>query len=557
MDIGFIELALLLSMAAIFGLIARVLRQPLIIAYLTTGALAGYLGLFSFVEANTLRIFSELGITFLLFLIGLEINYDSLRLVGRASLIIGIGQILFTSVPGYFIARGFNFTSLESLYIAVGLAFSSTIIIVKLLSEKRDLGSLYGKLSIGFLLVQDVVAITLLIVLGGVEAGQGVSLWSPVFTVFKGFVLLGVTIWLGRRIMPLLFDRLARSEELLFLVSIAWVLLLAVVLEKLGFSLEIGGFLAGVSLATSTERFAIGSRVKPLRDFFILIFFVILGSSLSGFNYSGLTYPIIALSLFVLVGNPLVVLGIMGLMGYRKKTALLAGVAVAQVSEFSLILVALGVRLNHVHNDVLALVTGVAVITIILSTYMILYADIIAKRLSRFLSIFERKRSIENPILVESYSRPIILIGAHRTGSSVVHHLSPDKLLIIDFDPDVVRAYRNLGYECLLGEATDEDILEISGLAGAQVVISTSPNFEDNKILLEYLYKWKSRAKVIVRAESEFEMRLLYESGAHYVIFPHLTSGHLLGKHIAEHPDLAFLSILKKNDLVIINKQLL
>ena len=557
MDIGFIELALLLSTAAIFGLFARVFRQPLVLAYLATGALAGYLGLFTYVQEDTLKLFSNLGITFLLFLIGLEINYDSLRLVGRASLIIGIGQILLTSVPGYFIARGFDFAPLESLYIAVGLAFSSTIIIIKLLSEKRDLGSLYGKLSVGFLLVQDAVAILLLIVLGGVEAGQGVSILSPILTVLKGVALLAVTVWLGRKIMPMLFDRLARSEEVLFLVSTAWVLLVAVILEKLGFSLEIGGFLAGVALASSAERFAISSRVKPLRDFFILIFFVILGSSLADFSFAGLGAPIIALSLFVLIGNPLVVLVIMGIMGYRKNTGFAAGVTVAQVSEFSLILVALGVKLEQIRNEVLALVTGVAVITIALSTYMIIYSEVIAKRFSRFLSLFERKRSIENPTPADGYNCSVVLIGAHRTGASIAHHLLSDDLLIIDFDPDVIKAYRGRGYECLLGEATDEDILNMSGVALARVVISTSPNFDDNKTLLEYLAKEASRAKIIVRAESEFESLALYRSGAHYVIFPHLTSGHLLGKHIAEHPDLAFLSILRKNDLAILGKELL
>jgi len=557
MDIGFVNLAFLVVTAGIFGLCARALRQPLIVAYLATGALAGYLGLFSFIQTDTLRIFSDLGITFLLFLIGLEINYDSLRLVGRASLIIGIGQILFTSIPGYFIARGFNFTSLESLYIAVGLAFSSTIIIVKLISEKREMGSLYGKLSVGFLLVQDAVAIILLIVLGGLEAGQGVSLWLPIFTVLKGLALLAVTVWLGRRIMPRLFDRLAKSDELLFLVSTAWVLLVAVGLEKLGFSLEIGGFLAGVSLASSAERFAISSRIKPLRDFFILIFFVILGSSLSGFNFSGLSYPIIALSLFVLIGNPLVVLVIMGLMGYRKKTGFLAGVTVAQVSEFSLILIALGIKLGHVANNVLALITAVAVITIALSTYMILYADQIAKRLTRFLSLFERKKSIENPTPIGGYSCPIVLAGAHRTGGAIVEHLASRDVLLIDFDPDVVRVYRDCGYECLLGELSDEDILEISNVRGARLVISTSPNFDDNKALLEYINRCGSRAKVIVRAESEFETLALYEAGAHYVIFPHLTSGHLVGKNIAEHPDLAFLAILKENDLSVLGKELL
>jgi hypothetical protein len=362
--------------------------------------------------------------------------------------------------------------------------------------------------------------------------------------------------WLGKSVFPHLFDRLAYSQELFFLVATAWVFLIAAFVTKLGFSIEIGGFLAGVTLSGSSEHFALGSRIKALRDFFILIFFVILGSSLVGLSFTGLYLPIILLSAFVLIGNPIIVMGIMGILGYRRKTSFLAAVTVAQVSEFSLILVALGARVGHVDERVVALVTAVAVITIVASTYIITHAEHLAKRLSKILRIFERKHLVENNLPDEGFHKPIIFIGVGRTGKSLLRHLPMDEVLVIDFDPDIVRYHRSRGYSALLGSVIDEDILEAANIEDAKLVISTSPNIEDNLSLLEYTKRVSADAKIILRAETESEALLLYKTGASYIIFPHLSAGHLLGKHISEHPDMAFLNILRKNDLATLTKDL-
>src|SRR3989344_9680497 len=167
MNLAVVQLAVLFGLAAILGVLTLLAKQPLIIAYIATGAVTGLFGFFNLIEKETFHLFADLGITILLFLVGLEINYSSLRLVGRPSLVIGIGQILFTSIIGYFIIRAFGFDSLPALYVAIALTFSSTIIIIKLLSEKKDLQSLYGKIAVGFMLVQDVVAILLLVLLSG------------------------------------------------------------------------------------------------------------------------------------------------------------------------------------------------------------------------------------------------------------------------------------------------------------------------------------------------------------------------------------------------------
>ena len=547
------ELSIVVLIAAGLGIAARLLKQPVILAYLFAGITIGILGFFHLSNKELFRTFSELGIMFLLFLIGLEINYTSLRLVGKTSVLVGLAQIILTFIPGFFIARLFNFNYLESAYIAIALTFSSTIIVIKLLSEKRDTNSLYGKISIGFLLVQDFVAILILIFLAGIQTGKEIVFNNVFLTTLKGLGLFIIMLYLGRKILPLIFDKIARSEELLFLTSLAWCFGIATLVVKTGFSIEIGGFLAGIALANSSEHFQISARIRSLRDFFILIFFVILGSSLVFSNFSGLTLPIIVFSLFVLIGNPLIVLIIMGLLGYRKRTSFLAGVTVAQISEFSLILAALGLKLGHLNEKIVSLITAVGIITITLSTYLIIYGEEIFRRLSRFLSIFERRIKKQEGLDELSFSKPIVLIGAHRVGQNIASHLDKKDLLIIDFDPDVISQLKKQGYHILFGDISDSEILERANLKSSRLIICTSPNFEDNLRILEEVsvQEKKNRPKIILRAENEKDAKILYKKGAEYVLLPYLTSGQYLGKSIAIDPEMKILEQLKKKDLQI------
>jgi Kef-type K+ transport system membrane component KefB/voltage-gated potassium channel Kch len=574
MSTGIFELAIVILIAAGLGIAARLLKQPIILAYLFAGLAIGVFDFFHLNNKELFQIFSELGIMFLLFLIGLEINYSSLRLVGKTSILVGLGQIIFTFISGFYIARFFNFNYLESAYIAIALTFSSTIIVIKLLSEKKDTNSLYGKISVGFLLVQDFVAILILIFLAGIQISSDNSyliknpsgeiifnnFYHIFLTILKGLGLFIIMIYLGRKILPLVFDKIARSQELLFLTSLAWCFGIATIVVKAGFSIEIGGFLAGLALANSSEHFQISARIRSLRDFFILIFFVILGSSFVFSNFSGLLLPIIVFSLFVLIGNPLIVLMIMGILGYRKRTSFLCGVTVAQISEFSLILATLGLKLGHLNEKATSLITAVGITTITLSTYLIIYSDEIFRRISRFLSIFERRVKKQEIVDGITTTKPIVLIGAHRVGQNIASHLNKEDLLIIDFDPDIIARLRRQGYDVIFGDISDSEIMEKADLKSAQLVICTSPNFEDNIRILEEIgtRETNNQPKVILRARNEKDAKILYKKGADYVILPHLTAGQYLGKSIAIDPEMKILEQLRKKDLQIMelnNKQ--
>ena len=557
MTAGLFELAMVVLVAAILGFVAKAFRQPLIVAYLATGAIIGYFNFFNIADQETFRVFSDLGIMFLLFLVGLEINYSSLRSVGKVSLAVGLGQILFTSLLGFVIAWLFGFDALPSLYIAVALTFSSTIIIVKLLSEKRDLNSLYGKISVGMLLVQDFVAILLLVLLAGFEHGSPREVTAGIaMTVMKSIGLFALILWIGKRVLPAIADKAAKSAELLFVMSLAWMFLLTAIAQRLGLSIEIGGFLAGLGLANATEHYQISARIRPLRDFFILVFFVILGSSfVLNADMAGLAAPVAVFSLFVLIGNPFIVLIIMGLMGYRKRTSFLTGLTVAQISEFSLVLVALGNRLGHVGNNVVSLVTAVGIVTITLSTYLILYADRIFPRITRLLAIFERKTTVEDGWRNREFKKPVILIGAHRTGQSIAMSVPKEQLLVIDFDPEIIAELVRHGYDYIFGDIADPEVLEQANFAAARLVISTSPDPEDNLALLTVASRFTPRPKIVVRADTEADARLLYVRGADYVILPNITAGQYFGKTVVLDPTLRVLEHLRQRDIAMLAKR--
>ncbi|PIR69609.1 MAG: sodium:proton exchanger [Candidatus Niyogibacteria bacterium CG10_big_fil_rev_8_21_14_0_10_46_36] len=549
-----IELAIVIVIVAALGILATLLRQPLVLAYLATGAIIGYFGFFHVTDREFFRVFSDLGIMFLLFLIGLEINYTSLRLVGKTSLIIGMGQILFTSLIGFGISTLLGFGMLPSLYIAIALTFSSTIIVIKILSDKKDLNSLYGKISIGFLLVQDFVAILILISLAGIQADGSFLLKPLLITLAEGIGLFLLMLWLGRKIMPKVFDIIAHSQELLFIASLAWVFLIAATVSRIGFSIEIGGFLAGLALANSSEHFQIANRIKSLRDFFILIFFVILGSSLALTHFDGLALPIILLSAFVLIGNPLIVMVLMGLMGYRARTSFFAGVTVAQISEFSLILAALGLKTGHIAEETVAIITAVGIVTITLSSYLMIHSERIFKLLERHLRIFERAHPAQEALPGIAQKR-IILFGFHRTGKSVATELPKDEFLVIDFDPEVIQRLRKKNIACVFGDMRDSLVLDEAGVRQASVVISTNPDLEDNLVLLQHLRRTKKRPSIIVRARTDFDADALYRAGAHYVILPHFTTGKYIGKAVKQGITKTSLAALKKKDIALFERR--
>jgi Kef-type K+ transport system membrane component KefB len=517
-------MAIILGIAALLGVVGTALRQPLIVAFIAVGVLVGPAGLDLTGDIDELELLASVGIAVLLFVVGLKLDLGVIRTMGRVALLTGLGQVTFTSAIGFFLALVLGFGAVAAIYIAIALTFSSTIIIVKLLSDKREIDSLHGRIAVGFLIVQDIVVVITLIAISAFNGTEGGTALSDIALVFaQGLGLLVAVGLLMRFVIPRVMPIVARSQELLVLLSIAWAVALAVTADFLGLSQEVGAFLAGVSLASTPFRESIGGRLTTVRDFLLLFFFVDLGSNLDFAGVSEQLLPAGILSLFVLVGNPLIVLAIMGLMGYRRRTGFLAGLAVAQISEFSLIFAALGVTVGHIDEEVLGLVTMVGLVTIGVSTYMILYSHQLFERLSPWLGIFERRTSHPEDKLGEmGASADVVLFGVGRYGSAIAAGLRERGRVVlgIDFDPEAVRLWQDQDLPVHYGDAGDPELLQVLPLPEVSYVICAAPDLETNLALLRGLRHEGYAGRIALTARSEEDAAHLAESGADLVFRP-------------------------------------
>jgi predicted Kef-type K+ transport protein/voltage-gated potassium channel Kch len=415
-----------------------------------------------------------------------------------------------------------------ALYVAVALTFSSTIIIVKLLSDKREVDALHGRIAIGFLIVQDIVVVLVMIGLTALgEAGDAASLGrEAIEVVVKGGLFIVAIGLLMRYVLTPLLHQLARSPELLVLFAIAWAVALGAGGAHLGFSKEVGAFLAGVSLASTPYREAIGARLVSLRDFLLLFFFIDLGAGMDLAMLGVQVAPAILLSLFVLIGNPLIVMIILGAMGYRKRTGFLAGLTVAQISEFSLILGALGLSLGHIEADTMGLITLVGLITISASTYMILYSHPLYERISPWLGVFERQRAHREDARdwnTEENGYDVILFGLGRFGSGIARELRQRgyRVLGVDFDPELVRRHEGDDYAVRYGDAEDPEFLATLPLGRVRWVLSSVREMSVNLALLHGLRDHGYKGRVAVTAHTTFDAGQLEQAGADRVLIPY------------------------------------
>lgn len=526
MSSAFGEFSLLLVISAAAGGLALLLRQPLLIAYIVVGIVVGpaVLGITS--AADHIHLLAQIGVAVLLFVVGLKLDIKHVRHIGPVALATGLGQLTFTIVFGFLLVLLLGKTTLEAIYVAVALTFSSTIIIVKLLSDKREIDSLHGRIAVGFLIVQDLAVVVAMMVMSTLRTGDSdwitvvgsISLRIAVAAVLMYFVM--------RYVLPPLVASMARSLELMLIFAIAWGMGLAAIGEWAGFSKEAGAFLAGFSLASTEFRDAINSRLTAIRDFLLLFFFIDLGSKLDFSTLGAEVTPALVLSLFVLIGNPLIVMAIMGYMGYRKRTGFLAGLTVAQISEFSIVFVAMGISLGHIGVEALGLTTLVGLVTIALSTYMILYSHALYEKIHPLLRVFERKVAFreqeENEQGDLPFSSDVIIFGLGRYGSRMAQGFIEAGLSVaaIDFDPEVISRAHKLGIPARFGDAIDGAFLESVPLKHARWVVSTMPDVESNRILIKELRQANFTGELAVVARENFEGMTLKAMGVPTVLYP-------------------------------------
>jgi Kef-type K+ transport system membrane component KefB len=537
----FYEFAIIIALAALLGGLGQLLKQPLIVMFIALGIIVGPAVLDVVKSKDNIHLLAEIGIAILLFIVGLKLDLRIIKSVGKIAALTGLGQVVFTSLIGYFIGLALGFSSLHSFYISVALTFSSTIIIVKLLSDKKEIDSLHGQIAIGFLIVQDIVVILIMIILSTMGKGEETTLTEDIIKTFiTGSFLVLITILSMKWIIPGLSSFLAKSKEMLTLFAIAWAITLAAVGELIGFSGEVGAFLAGVSLASSDFREVISSRLISLRDFLLLFFFVNLGANLDLSIIGNQIAPAFIFSVFVLVGNPIIVLIIMGAMGYRKRTSFLAGLTVAQISEFSLIFAGLGLTVGHITEEVVGLITLVGLITICLSTYLILYSHQIYERIAPALTIFQKKNPFreDNINLLKSNVYDLIIIGLGRFGTHLSEKLveHPEiRYLGVDFDPAIVKKWQQQGKNIVYGDIEDPELLEQIPFANAKIIISTVPDLHNSKQLVKSLRKESYAGKTFLTAITEKDLEQLSTCEVDDILQPHqMAASNFYNLHLKE-----------------------
>lgn len=515
------ELSLVIVVTAVVSIIMKLIKQPLILGYILAGLLAGPSAFNLIHSTEVFEAFSSIGIALLLFIIGLGMNVNELKRMGKSALIIAGATLVTLLTLGFAASTALGFNKVEAVIIGLALFFSSTIIIIKILSDKKEQNRLHGQIAIGVILVDDIVAtFALLFVVAGSEGtldAQEIALLLG-----KGSLLIGLLAFCSMKVLPKVSRYMAKTQELLFLAAIAWGFGIATLFELAGFSIEIGALFAGVALASSPYVQEIASRLRPLRDFFIVLFFITLGQSMDIANLGPSILPAIILSIIVMVAKPLVVITSMGLLRYTKRVSFKAAINLSQISEFSIILVILAVSKGMVGQEVGSIITLVAIITIAISTYLMHYDEVLFTYFDRIkLRLFDKEVIHKEKRSSKNYQ--MILFGYHHGGHEFIRTFKDmrKKFLVIDYDPDVIDILERQKVDFLYGDATDAELLLEAGIDKTKLVVSTIDEHRANLFLVNFVEKNNPDAAVICHADNIREATALYEAGASYVMIPH------------------------------------
>lgn len=516
----------MLAIAAIVGLVMTRLGQPLLVAFLIVGAIVGP-GAFKLVASDgAIDVLGDLGVALLLFLVGLRLDIRSLKSVGPSAAITGLGQIVVTGAVGYGVSLLLGFSGKAAFYVSAALAFSSTIVIIKVLSDRRELDALHGRLSVGYLIVQDVVAVFALVAFAGMETGSGTAM-SIGAAVGKAAIAVVITAFLARYIAPPLSKIITEPKDLGVVFALAWAISLSVLADYVGIGREIGAFMAGVALATMANREAISASLASVRDFLILFFFVLVGTNIEASSIGRQILPALALAAIVSIIKPAVLMSVLGILGYRRRTSFVVAASSGQISEFSVILVAAGVEAGSVDSRTLSTVTLAAMLTFATSIYLMNFAPRIYPHIESALGVFERNTPIREAgaelVASTRAERPaVVVFGMGRLGGAILDRLGSTgmKAIGIDFDPERVRAGRQQGVEAFLGDAEDVDLLKFLPLESTRVVISSVRLVEVNRLLADSLRSAGYGGLLVLAAHTEEESRDLAEVGADVTLLP-------------------------------------
>lgn len=529
------DIAICIVMATALAFAAKALRQPLILAYVVAGVLIGPAQGFGWIKsAHEIEVISEIGLILLLFMIGLEIDLKKLGQSGTAVTVVGVAQFFGCLILGLlaFHALGFRFSDGDfgPLYLSVAAALSSTMIVVKLLYDKFELDTLPGRITLGILVLQDLWAILFI----GLQPNLGnPSALVLLLSMLKAAALVACCLLASRYLLPIVFRSIAKLPELMLIAALGWCFGVSMVAAYLGLSREMGALIAGVGISTFPYNLDVTAKITSLRDFFVVLFFVALGAKIPR-PTSDVLLLAVAGSVFVVASRLVSITPVLHVLKLGNRASIIPALNLSQVSEFSLVIAALGVGLGHIDQRVLSVIVFMMVITSVASTYVIQYNHQIYEFLQKALHWLHVRDLGDEPSAAPEAARPVVFIGFFRIASSLLHDLltaSPemaDKITVLDFNPVVKHELDRRGIHAIYGDVSHADTLHHAHVPNATVLLCTIPDTflkgTSNARLLRQLRSMAPQAKIFVTAEVLDEARDLYRQGAAFVFVPRLMS---------------------------------
>lgn len=525
------------------GLAAHFFRQPLILAYLVAGFFIGPFGMGWVKSQESISTISELGLIFMLFMIGLEIDLKKIVRAGRVILFAAGGQLIGGCVIGvlFFMAIGLKLGGggFDALYLCIACALSSTVIIVKVLYEKRELDTLPGRITLGILVLQDIFAILFLAVQPSLD---NLQIAVVLLSIARVGALVATALLLSRYVLPYLFHQIARRPELVLLGALAWCFLIGEIAERLQLSREMGSLVAGVSLSTFPYALDVTAKVTTLRDFFITLFFVALGMTIPIPNLSVIGLALIIAG-FTLVSRIVTTFVPLYLLKQGLRASLLPAINLAQISEFSLVVIQTGVAAGHIQIQTASAASFAFVLLAVLSTFMMTRSDQITRLaigpLKRIgIRDLDHSQNADAGEDGHGEARRIVILGFFRAASALLSEIERqnksllDQISVVDFNPNVFRTLVERGQHVIYGDISNVDTLLHAGVGKAEIIILSVPDSllkgANNEKLVRHVRSLNPTAKIISTADMLSDVGDLYAAGADYVTVTRLSDAHEL-----------------------------
>lgn len=528
------SIATVIIVAAVLGILARKSRQPTIVAYIITGLLLGPVA-FDIVNApEIVGSMSELGLAFLLFLIGLEIDIGEIKEIIRPTTIIAIGQMALVAAVGVLMAKILGFGLVESVFIGAAVMYSSTAVVVKLLSDKDQISTLPGKLDVGMLLIEDLAVVVLMAVVTSTAGSVSGAAFQILEILVVAGLIAGASLISSRYVLPKLFDELSRNTHTFFIHGIAWAFLLVLVSEHFGISMEIGAFLAGLSIGQVPYSYELRERIRPLTDFFMAIFFIEIGLGMARETFTLYWKEAVIAAGVLMVAKFAIIFALTDRMKFTPETSFKAALNKSQISEFALVFGVVGVTSGLIGETVLGFLSIVAVVTMGASSYLINYNEELYRLSIPWLEMFESED--KEDVEVKEFEQHAVVIGYNQVSKNILPALEDyfDQIVVVDKDPKNTEELSSSSYEYIYGDFRHGEIRKASRIKDADFVMSVSEELEININVIEDSTK---EATIITKASDIESAAELYEEGAHYVIRENVLAGEKMQEYIELYLD--------------------